>query len=68
MDNKMEIDAQRQGLSTLRNIAKLLMNSMYGRFGMHTEAVKHALLDSKELVNISKHFQILDEIPLGDYT
>jgi len=38
---------------------------MYGRFGMHTEAVKHALMHPKELVNISKYYQILDEIPLG---
>ena len=63
--NQMKIDAQEQGLPTIRNIAKLLMNSMSGRFGMHTEAVKHVLINPNELVNISKNFQILDEIPLG---
>lgn len=42
--NEMKIQAQLQGLPTLRNLAKLLMNSMYGRFGLHTEATQTALL------------------------
>lgn len=35
--NKMKIEAQAAGQPVLRNIAKLMMNSMYGRFGMHIE-------------------------------
>lgn len=33
--NQMKVNAQLEGRPVLRNIAKLLMNSMYGRFGMH---------------------------------
>ncbi|CAB4392822.1 unnamed protein product [Rhizophagus irregularis] len=33
--NDMKITAQQNKQATIRNLAKLLMNSMYGRFGMH---------------------------------
>jgi len=33
--NEMKVMAQLEGRPALRNIAKLLMNSLYGRFGMH---------------------------------
>lgn len=54
--NEMKIQAQLQGLPTLRNLAKLLMNSMYGRFGLHTEATQTALLPNYLL---DKYAQIL---------
>src|SRR4026208_628020 len=33
--NSMKIEAQVNRQPNIRNMAKLLMNSMYGRFGMH---------------------------------
>jgi hypothetical protein len=47
--NDMKIQAQLNNQPTIRNIAKLLMNSMYGRFGMKTEYIKHQIVDTKGL-------------------
>lgn len=33
---------------------------------MHTDAVRHAILDNHQLANLSKHFLIKGEIPLGE--
>jgi DNA polymerase elongation subunit (family B) len=51
--------------TTIRNIAKLLMNSMYGRFGMHTELIKNAFFKREEIEGLSRKYNILQEIPLG---
>jgi|ERR1043165_5448180 DNA polymerase elongation subunit (family B) len=62
----MKINAQIEGRPVLRNIAKLLMNSMYGRFGMHTPELKHAIVNSLQLTDLIKNYQILEHISLGD--
>lgn len=64
--NEMKIQAQLQGLPTLRNLSKLLMNSMYGRFGMHTDTIKHAFLEDKQIVDLAKNFIIKNQIDFGD--
>lgn len=61
----MKITAQKENKPTIRNIAKLLMNSMYGRFGMHTELVKNAFFKREEIEGLSRKYNILQEIPLG---
>jgi hypothetical protein len=65
--NKMKIKAQENNQPTIRNISKLLMNSMYGRFGMHTENIHHKIVNTKQLTDIANHFSILGEIPLGNF-
>lgn len=42
--NNMKIEAQLNSQPTIRNIAKLLMNSMYGRFGMHTNPIQQKIM------------------------
>lgn len=64
--NQMKIEAQLNSQPTIRNIAKLLMNSMYGRFGMHTLNQETVIVSSSELTQLSKAYQILDEKYLGD--
>nr|AGA14231.1 truncated DNA polymerase [Rhizophagus irregularis] len=64
--NEMKISAQKEGLPTIRNIAKLLMNSMYGRFGMHTGLVHQKFMEPRQLDYITEHFEILSEIPFGE--
>jgi hypothetical protein len=39
--NQMKVNAQLEGKPTLRNIAKLLIYSMYERFGMHVDQTMH---------------------------
>ena len=56
--NLMKINAQLEGRPVLRNIAKLLMNSMYGRFGMHTPEVKFALVKHNEFLEIMNDYLI----------
>jgi hypothetical protein len=63
----MKIEAQNNNQPTIRNIAKLLMNSMYGRFGMHTGLVHQKFMEPRQLDYITEHFEILSEIPLGNY-
>ncbi len=47
--NSMKIEAQENNKPTIRNLAKLLMNSMYGRFGMHTDNLRHEILNQGTL-------------------
>jgi DNA polymerase type B, organellar and viral len=66
--NQMKIEAQQNNQPTIRNIAKLLINSMYGRFGMHTATIRHAIVNTEGLMQIGKYFNILDEKFLGELT
>lgn len=62
--NDMKIQAQLDNKPALRNIAKLLMNSMYGRFGMHTPAVKDVIVTPEESLKISRLYKVLETIVL----
>jgi hypothetical protein len=61
----MKIQAQLNGQPTIRNISKLLMNSMYGRFGMHTDNIRQVIVDATKLPQLSRDFSIKDSIDLG---
>lgn len=61
----MKVEAQIDNKPTIRDIAKLLMNSMYGRFGMRTDATRVNLLDLEQLEGLGKQYLILNKIPLG---
>jgi len=60
----MKVEAQHNNQPTIRNVAKLLMNSMYGRFGMHTDNIRHTILDQSNLLITLKDYVILDRIDL----
>ncbi len=47
--NDMKVQAQLDNQPTIRNLAKLLMNSMYGRFGMHTDELRYSFLNEGTL-------------------
>jgi hypothetical protein len=52
----MKVQAQEQGKPALRNIAKMLMNSLYGRFGMHPHTNKVLLADPAQAKLIASAF------------
>lgn len=61
----MKIEAQNNNQPTIRNIAKLLMNSINGRFGMHTDLTKQAFLEQTQIEQISRDYSVLSEINFG---
>jgi len=63
----MKIEAQLNNQPTIRNLAKLLMNSMYGRFGMHTDAVQSAIIPSTSFEMYSSNFEIISNIELKTF-
>jgi hypothetical protein len=63
--NEMKVQAQLNKQPTIRNLAKLLMNSMYGRFGMHITDLKYAFLNEAQIFQIAKNYVIKDQISFG---
>ena len=57
--NQIKVDAQNSGKPVLRSIAKLLPNSMYGRFGMHTPPIKYAIMDHNGMSQLMKQYSRL---------
>nr|AGJ98066.1 truncated plasmid-related DNA polymerase [Glomus sp. DAOM 240422] len=64
--NEMKITAQREGKPTIRNLAKLLMNSMYGRFGMYSILEKTSIIPSSKVSEFEREFSIQKEIRFED--
>lgn len=64
--NDMKITAQLNNQPTIRNLAKLLMNSMYGRFGMHPSLLKHNFWTTDEINEISSNWTIQNRIDYGE--
>lgn len=63
----MKVMAQLNDQPTIRNVAKLLMNSMYGRFGMHTKPMQSSIINNNLLEHYSKVFQIHSNIDFNDF-
>jgi len=63
--NQIKVEAQAANQPSIRNVAKLLMNSMYGRFGMHTEPVQNEIVTLERAREIMKSYQVQDCISLG---
>lgn len=63
----MKIDAHLNNQPTIRNIAKLLMNSMYGRFGLRVENIINEIIDLSELNTIMSKYNVISVIPLGQH-
>ncbi|POG53951.1 DNA polymerase B [Rhizophagus irregularis DAOM 181602=DAOM 197198] len=64
--NSMKIEAQRNSQPTIRNLAKLLMNSMYGRFGMHPTLTAHGIYTSKQMNQITPAWIVQNAINFGE--
>lgn len=47
-------------------ISKLLLNSLYGRFGMNQEMNQHIITNNKNSLNYYKEFDVLNVIPLNN--
>jgi hypothetical protein len=66
--NAMKIQAQLDGKPSLRAIAKLLMNSSYGRFGMHPHDNVVRIVDSATATKIAASYSIVRDIEFSNGT
>jgi len=64
--NGMKINAQKEGQPTIRNVAKLLMNSMYGRFGIHNSFINHAIVDDESFDRMANKYVIESFVRIGN--
>lgn len=62
----MKVRAQLEGKPLIRQIAKLLMNSLYGRFGMHTDYFKYEIVSHERVIELSALYPLIDVITLGE--
>nr|AGJ98089.1 truncated plasmid-related DNA polymerase [Glomus sp. DAOM 240422] len=62
----MKITAQLNKQPTIRNLAKLLMNSMYGRFGMHPSLSQTNIYTEEQLENLAQQWLLLNRIDFGE--
>src|SRR5206468_8420428 len=44
----------------------LLMNSMYGRFGMHTDDLRYSFLNEAQITKLSRDYIIKEVLPFGE--
>ncbi len=61
----MKVNAQLEGKPVIRNLAKLLMNSLYGRFGMRSSNLLHKIVDQKEYLKLDDQYEIIRLIQLN---
>jgi len=64
----MKITAQKEGKSTIRNMAKLLMNSMYGRFGMHPSILETHIWTEEEIENLLPYWDLQSSLSYGEFS
>jgi hypothetical protein len=62
----MKIIAQKEGRPTIRNIAKLLMDSMYGRFGIHPSLTNTSIWTEEQINSLTNGWDILSKIDFGE--
>jgi hypothetical protein len=61
--SNMKIKAELDNNSGKRTIAKLMMNSTYGRFGMHPEIGVSTIVSEQDAINIHRAFDVIRCIP-----
>lgn len=61
----MKLTAQMEGKPALRNVAKLLMNSMFGRFGMNTDNTQAKVVRTDQALEITRKYLVTNLISLG---
>jgi DNA polymerase elongation subunit (family B) len=64
--NQMKIEGQVQGKPTIRNLAKLLMNSMYGRFGLKPNLGATNIINPEDIGQWKAAWFIDNQIELGN--
>jgi len=64
--NEMKVEAQLAGEPVRRSIAKLLMNALYGRFGMHPNEGIGALVTLAEFNELVEGNTIVSQVRIGD--
>lgn len=64
--NPMKIEAQKANKPVLRNIAKLLMNSLYGRFGMHPNTTQTMIVTPQQFAAIQSRLTVTNFIDFGE--
>ncbi|RGB21644.1 DNA polymerase B 2 [Rhizophagus diaphanus] len=64
--NAMKIEAQMNNQPTIRNMAKLLMNSMYGRFGMHPSILETHIWNEEKIINLAPYWDLINVLPYGE--
>ena len=64
--NGMKITAQINKQPTIRNMAKLLMNSMYGRFGMHPTIMETHIWDEEQMQTLSPVWELINSLDFGE--
>ena len=64
--NAMKVQAQLNEQPVIRNIAKLMMNSMYGRFGMKMNEGIAAFVTLSGLEELARTSTIIDSIQIGE--
>lgn len=52
--------------STRYTIAKLLLNSLYGRFGMNLERINHVIVNESDAIKYYNEFEIVDVLILNN--
>jgi hypothetical protein len=65
--NSMKIEAQLNKQPTIRNLAKLLMNSMYGRFGMHPSLQENHIYTEEQVLALNPFWDLLTRFNYGDF-
>lgn len=62
IDKLYELKAKSERASPMYTISKLLLNSLYGRFGMNPEAEKHIIVDEAHSDEIHSLYKVTDVV------
>jgi hypothetical protein len=64
--NGMKIEAQLNKQPTIRNMAKLLMNSMYGRFGMKPSILETHIWNQDQIDSLEPYWELQSALSYGE--
>jgi len=64
--SQMKILAEKEGNNALRTIIKLLLNSLYGRFGLKYEPYRIDFVDSSKADQISINHEVFDRLTIDN--
>jgi hypothetical protein len=64
--SQMKIKAEKEGNNALRTIIKLILNSLYGRFGLKYEPYRIDFVDSSKADEISINHEVFDRLTIDE--
>nr|AFN42454.1 DNA polymerase bc [Rhizophagus irregularis]AFN42518.1 DNA polymerase bc [Rhizophagus irregularis]AGJ98052.1 truncated DNA polymerase [Rhizophagus irregularis] len=64
--NGMKVEAQLNKQPTIRNMAKLLMNSMYGRFGMKPSVLETHIWNQDQIDSLEPYWELQSALSYGE--